>query len=152
MRAYPPISTESERVSGSSPCHCVTLRRAARSLTALYDAHLRGAGMTLPQFSILRNLQRLGPQPVSRLAAEVRLDRTTLTRNLRPLRTRSWVEIGRGADLRERTVSLTRAGQAAIARGIPAWERAQAAVEARLGPRPLSALRDALAELERLGT
>lgn len=139
-------------MSGDSPCHCVTLRRAARSVTAVYDALLAPAGLTLPQFSILRNLQRLGPQPISRLAAEVRLDRTTLTRNLQPLLSRRWIEIGGGADLRQRTVSLTRAGQAAIARAAPAWERAQSAVEARLGRQRLSVLREALAALETLGT
>jgi DNA-binding MarR family transcriptional regulator len=117
-------------------------------MTALYDALLERAGLTLPQFSMLRTLQRLGPQPMTRLAEEVRLDRTTLTRNLRPLRARKWIEIARGADHRQRTVSLTRAGESAIARALPAWGRAQAAVEARLGGDRLRLLREALVELE----
>ena len=135
-------------MGGSVPCHCVTLRRAARSMTALYDALLERAGLTLPQFSMLRTLQRLGPQPMTRLAEEVRLDRTTLTRNLRPLRARKWIEIASGADHRQRTVSLTRAGERAIARALPAWGRAQAAFEARLGGERLRLLREALVELE----
>lgn len=132
------------------PCHCVTLRRAARATTAVYDALLERSGLTLPQFSMLRTLERLGPQPMTRLAAEVRLDRTTLTRNLRPLEARRWIEVGRGDDHRQRSVSLTRAGAAAIARALPAWERAQARVESHLGPERLRVLREALVELERL--
>lgn len=131
------------------PCHCVTLRRAARSMTALYDAQLERAGLSLPQFSMLRALARLGEQPIGRLAEEVRLDRTTLTRNLRPLHARRWIAFGRGADRRERAVRLTPAGEDAIARALPGWERAQAAVERRLGPERLRVLREALVDLER---
>jgi DNA-binding MarR family transcriptional regulator len=128
------------------------LRRAARSLTALYDAALEREGLTLPQFSMLRAVQRLGQgQPITRLARELRLDRTTLTRNLRPLHARGWLELARGEDQRERAVSLSRAGERAIARALPAWERAQDAVERRLGSGRLRALREALVELEALG-
>jgi DNA-binding MarR family transcriptional regulator len=126
------------------------LRRAARSLTALYDAQLERAGLTLPQFSVLRALKRLGEQPISRLAEEVRLDRTTLTRNLQPLRARRWIAFGRGADRRERAVRLTPAGEDAIARALPGWERAQAVVEDRLGSERLRAFREALQELNDL--
>jgi DNA-binding MarR family transcriptional regulator len=128
----------------------VTLRRAARAMTALYDSLLADTGLTLPQFSMLRALQRLGTQPMSRLAEEVRLDRTTLTRNLRLLHRRRWIEIHRGADQRQRTVSLTRAGESVIARAVIPWSRAQATVEVRLGPERLRTLREALVELETL--
>jgi DNA-binding MarR family transcriptional regulator len=127
------------------------LRRAARSLTALYDAALERDGLTLPQFSMLRAVQRLGEgQPIGRVARELRLDRTTLTRNLRPLVTKGWLVLHRGEDQRERTVSLSRAGERAVARALPAWERAQEAVEQRLGAARLRLLREALVELEAL--
>ena len=42
-------------------CACITLRRAARAVTAAYDAALAPSGLRITQFSILRRLARLGP-------------------------------------------------------------------------------------------
>ena len=68
-----------------TPCACDTLRRAARALTAAYDAALAPSGLRNTQFSILRRLARLGPLSGTRLAAEAALDRSTMGRNLNPL-------------------------------------------------------------------
>jgi hypothetical protein len=39
-----------------APCACTTLRRAARAVTAAYDAALAPSGLRITQFSILRKL------------------------------------------------------------------------------------------------
>jgi DNA-binding MarR family transcriptional regulator len=98
-----------------TPCACTTLRRAARAVTAAYDAALAPSGLRITQFSILRKLARLGPLPVTRLAAEAALDRPTMGRNLNPLERRGLVRIEVGnVDQRERVAYLTAAGEAAI--------------------------------------
>jgi DNA-binding MarR family transcriptional regulator len=103
-------------------CACATLRRAARAVTAAYDAALAPSGLRITQFSILRRLARLGPLPVTRLASEVALDRSTMGRNLNPLERRGLVRIKVGnADQRERIAYLTAAGEAAIAAAVPHW-------------------------------
>ena len=76
-----------------TPCVCNTLRRATRAVTAMYDATLAPSGLRITQFSVLIALARLGPLPVSRLAAEVVLDRSTMGRNLDPLERRGLVRI-----------------------------------------------------------
>ena len=95
-----------------APCACTTLRRAARAVTAAYDAALAPSGLRITQFSILRRLARLGPLPVTRLAAEAALDRSTMGRNLNPLERRGFEIIqatfpvspqGRRADSRRNT-------------------------------------------------
>ena len=60
-------------------------------------AALAPSGLRITQFSILRKLARLGPVPVTRLAAEAALDRSTMGRNLNPLERRGLVriEVGR---------------------------------------------------------
>src|SRR5688572_23028859 len=72
-------------------CVCVRARRATRSLTGLYDQALKPAGVKITQFSALRNIDRLQPVSISRLAQEMALDRSTLGRNLLLLRRKGLV-------------------------------------------------------------
>ena len=90
-----------------APCACSTLRRATRALTAMYDAALAASGLRITQLSVLSALARLGPLPVTRLAAEVALDRSTMGRNLDPLERRGLVRITvRSATSTRASVSL----------------------------------------------
>ena len=133
----------------SLPCLCTRLRRATRSSLAHYDAALRLAGLTTPQYALLRAVQRIGPCSLSTLAEETTLDRTTLTRTLAPLEERRLILSGNGADRRCRELRLSEAGEAAIARALPLWENAQQDYAGRLGPEDAATL---IALLERLET
>ncbi|MCJ2133155.1 MarR family winged helix-turn-helix transcriptional regulator [Methylobacterium sp. J-026] len=129
----------------TEPCTCSALRRATRAVTTAYDAALRPSGLRVTQFAILRLLDRLGPTPVTRLAAEAALERTTMARNLDPLERRGLVRIAAGeADARERVVVLTEPGRAAIAAAMPHWRAAQARIAARVEPGAVAALAEAL--------
>jgi DNA-binding MarR family transcriptional regulator len=127
-------------------CLCSALRRAGRAVTHHYESAFRGSGMRATQFNILATLTQTGPVTMSELAGYLGLERTTLTRNLRPLESRGWVRATSDeADLRRRRVELTAKGRAAAARALPAWRRAQAGagpVLARFGVH-LSAARGA---------
>lgn len=115
-----------------SPCTCFRLRKLARLVTQRYDRELASAGLTLNQYSILRRASRT-PQAIGALARELGMDRTTLTRDLRPLASAGWVELVAGPDARQRQVRVTPAGRAAMAAAQPSWRRAQDAVERQLG-------------------
>ncbi|MGH1574598.1 MarR family winged helix-turn-helix transcriptional regulator [Methylobacterium sp. P31] len=129
----------------NEPCTCSALRRATRAVTLAYDAALRPAGLRVTQFAILRLLERLGPIPVTRLAAEAALERTTMGRNLDPLERRGLVRIAAGeSDARERVVSLTASGRGAVAAAMPYWRDAQARINARVDPGAVVALAEAL--------
>jgi DNA-binding MarR family transcriptional regulator len=133
----------------STPCHCSALRRASRTLTATYDRALAAAEITLPQFSLLRRLERAGPSSLTQLAEVAGLERSTLGRNLRPLEAAGWVESrSSDADARERIVALTAEGERVIARAAPLWRAAQDNVERRLGAQRLDSLRDLLDDIE----
>lgn len=118
------------------PAHCICsrLRRSARALTALYDEALAPAGLSTPQFALLRDLQRLGPAPISALAAATAHDRTTINRTLRPLESDGLIRSGTGSDQRMRIVSLTEAGESALAVAHPLWEALQRRLTATLDP------------------
>jgi DNA-binding MarR family transcriptional regulator len=62
------------------------------------------------------------------------MDRTTLTRNLRPLEKDGLVRVARSPDdARTRVVLLSRAGERMIVSVFPLWERAQKKVRDALG-------------------
>ena len=132
--------------SRDPPCTCTALRRAARAATASYDAALAPVGLRVTQFAILRILARLGPLPVTRLAEEAALDRSTMGRNLDPLERRGLVRLEPDPrDGRARVATLTGDGQAAIAAALPHWRAAEARLGGRLAPGALTALVAALA-------
>jgi len=114
-------------------CACFNLRKAARAVTQMYEAALAPTGIRATQFSVLVALAVADGAPLSRVADGLVMDRTTLTRNLRPLARRGWVRVEAGEDRRERTLSLTRSGRAALERALPLWQQAQAELERRIG-------------------
>ncbi len=61
------------------------------------------------------------------------MDRTTLTRNLRPLEREGFVQIKSGTDKRTKLISLTEAGRAKFSETLPFWEETQRRVREGLG-------------------
>ncbi|HEM46813.1 MAG TPA: MarR family transcriptional regulator [Alphaproteobacteria bacterium] len=120
-------------LSATTMCTSFNLRKAARAVTQFYDDALRGTGLKSTQFSLLAAAAQAGSMPISRLAAEMAMDRTTLTRNLKPLVAGGLLAIEAGQDRRVRRVAVTPEGEAALARAMPAWRRAQTRMIDRLG-------------------
>ncbi len=116
----------------SSPCTCFRLRKLARLISQHYDRRMAAAGLNVNQYSILR---RLGdhPRTIGELARELGMDRTTLSRDLKPLAASGWVESVEGVDARQRPVRTTAAGRRAIARAMPLWRQAQDELETLIG-------------------
>jgi DNA-binding MarR family transcriptional regulator len=142
---HPPLSLDANKA-----CACGRLRRAARTLTQLYDDAMASSELRVTQFSLLRTLAAGGPLRISDLATRQLLDRTALSRNLDPLLARGLVEAVRGRDARTREVAITARGKRELRAAEPHWRRAQAAVRARVGADRLQALIETLADLEAL--
>jgi DNA-binding MarR family transcriptional regulator len=137
-------------MSKQRTCVCVNLRRLARATTQLYDEALAASGIKVTQYSLLCAVEREQPVAISALAEELDLDRTTLARNLNPLRRDGLIVLRAGADKRVTEVTLTAAGRNAIRRARPAWERAQAQVTAKIGTQRLAMLSELAGELASL--
>ncbi|NQW11689.1 MAG: MarR family transcriptional regulator [Alphaproteobacteria bacterium] len=114
-------------------CTAAAVRRAARRVTQVYDEALKPLGLTLPQYSVLANLLLIDGASVTELAAQLVVDRTTLTRNLGPLSRSGWVRLEPGADGRSRAVRLTDTGRLILASAVPAWQGAEVRIRAMLG-------------------
>ncbi len=125
-------------------CTCARLRRATRAVTQLYDDLLHPAGITSTQFTVLAALDHLGKTPISELARSLGMDRTSLTRTLRPLDEAKLIRNAPGADRRVRRLVLTAAGERKLAEARPLWKSAQTRVSAQLGKNSWSDLLDHL--------
>jgi len=121
-------------------CHCFAIRRAARAITQLYDRKLRPSGLRATQFTLLSVLVRAGALPVNELASLLGMERTTLTRNLRPLLDQGFVRLDPGEDQRVRMVCITAAGLGAAEKALPYWREAQRAIAKNMAPASLKAI------------
>jgi DNA-binding MarR family transcriptional regulator len=114
-------------------CTHFKLRQLSRAMTRHYDAYVAATGLKITQYSLLSNVVQQGPiQPVE-LARQMKLDASTLTRNLQPLLAQGWLEVGPGADARSRSIVATGAGRAKQAEAHRSWKQAQLALNAQLG-------------------
>jgi DNA-binding MarR family transcriptional regulator len=114
-------------------CPLRHLRMATRVATQLYDEVLKPTGLKSTQVTLLVATTLLEPVTVTRLAEVLVMDRTTLTRNLKPLEREGLVRIAPGDDQRTREVTLTSHGKEMVAQAVPQWEEAQARVVGELG-------------------
>jgi DNA-binding MarR family transcriptional regulator len=135
---HPNTSGSSAAGSNKAPaiaptaCTAACMRRIARRMTAFYEPYLAPAGLSLSQYSLLSNLSDIA-QSQTELANRLEVDRTTLTRNLKPLLAKRWVTMVTGDDARQRLFRLTPAGRRLRSAAHERWKAAQQALERTLG-------------------
>lgn len=134
MKSNPSSSLSSSDLQVvATTCICFSLRKASRLATQRFDEALKPSGLLITQFTILAAIASVGSGTMNGLAAGLAMDRTTLTRNLKPLERDGLIQIEPGLDQRERMVELTEAGHARLAQAFPFWQQAQAQVIEALG-------------------
>lgn len=120
-------------------CTCFKLRKLTRAVSRLYDQHLATVDLKSTQY-VLLNFIVQEAMPVAVLAERFGAERTTITRNLKPLIDAGWVTLEAGQDSRQRIVTISAAGRAKAKQAYGAWRAAQDAVEALLGEAGVAAL------------
>jgi DNA-binding MarR family transcriptional regulator len=122
--------TEQEIIAN---CACLKARMAARAVTRAYDGMLRPVGLRATQLSVLVAVAIDGAISIAALADFLGMDRTTLTRNLRPLQKQGLISVGPEGWRRSRNLAITKKGRSRIREALPLWERAQEALREKLG-------------------
>lgn len=111
-------------------CTCLSLRKATRRVSQIYDRMLEPHGLTVTQFSLLGHLNTFDGISIGVLAGKLAMDPTTLTRNIRPLERRGHLlSLADSQDGRSRRLHLTADGRKVYASAKPAWARAQRHVD-----------------------
>jgi DNA-binding MarR family transcriptional regulator len=127
-------------------CTHLKLKQASRLVARHYEGYAAATGLRSTQYSLLSGVVKLGPLRLGDLAGAMRLDASTLSRNLQPLLDRGLVELHTGADARSRMVQATPAGRVLRDEAQKAWKQAQLALNRKLGPERVSRLHALLEE------
>lgn len=131
-------------------CACHKVRMAARAVTRAYDDALRPARLRASQLAVLVAINNNdGAISITALAKIIGVDRSTLTRNLRPLEKEGLVTIGLEGWRRSRSLEITMKGQSRLRQALPYWERAQETLRRNLGDQNWRRVRDSLDRLIR---
>ena len=117
----------------STPCVCTTIRKANRALSRFYENAMAESELSVVQFAILRSLQRNGEMPLSRIADEQVMERTSLYRTITPLFEMGAVQLANAEHGKAKIARLTRSGDRLIERSLPYWETAQQSVVSKIG-------------------
>src|SRR5580765_5046717 len=106
-------------------CACLKVRIAARALTRFYDDAFRPIGLRATQLSVLVAVAFGEAVSIASLSRLLGMDRSTLTRNLRPLEAKGLVALGPEGHHRSRTLSITSKGEQLVRKALPIWEKTQ---------------------------
>ena len=112
------------------PCHCLKIRRSAENVTRFYDKVLAPSGITARQCSLLGSIYANPGCSIRDLAEDTILDRSTLTRSLKPLLELGYIEVYREA--------------------YALWKQAQQELEQKVGKRNLAQMESMLLLLQDL--
>lgn len=121
-------------------CACANLRQATRAITQFYEEALKPTGLRATQFTLLAAIATCEVVSMTRLAEVLVMDRTTVTRNLKPLKKEGLIEAVQAEDRRKRLITLTPKGEAALENALPLWEAAQTRVVEVLGQQQFTGL------------
>jgi len=123
-------------------CLVGRLRVIARVVNGIYEEALRAeqTGLRVGQMNLLVTLGHFGEASGADLGRAMRMDKSTLSRDVAPLIERGLVETVPGSKGRPKPLRLTAAGREVIARSLPAWREAQRRAAAVLGDDGVGAL------------
>jgi DNA-binding MarR family transcriptional regulator len=113
-----------EQITGN--CLMGRTRYLSRVLTGVYDEEIRPFGVQATQVTLLAAVKVYGPVRRSDLGRWLQFDSSTLTRNLRVMLDRGWLqEVADDKDARGLPLQATDAGADLLRALGPAWHRAQ---------------------------
>ena len=129
------MSDKSSQLIDTIACRCIAgrIRLVNRVITSLYDNALRPLGVKASQFNILVVAGKLGLARPAEVCAILRLDTSTLSRNVERMRTQGWLEVVPSEDARTQPFRLTTQGKRLLEQAAPAWKQAQQEAEQLLG-------------------
>ena len=106
-------------------CACLKVRTASRAVTRFYDDAFRPVGLRATQLTVLVAVTFGEAVSIASLSRLLGMDRSTLTRNLRPLEGKGLVALGPEGHHRSRTLNVTSKGEQLVRRALPLWEKTQ---------------------------
>jgi DNA-binding MarR family transcriptional regulator len=134
-------------------CSCVAynLRKSSQTVSRIYAKEMHDSPIRGPLFGLMMTIQKRGSSCITTLAKDLGLDRTTLTRNLKPLEQKGLVRILQ-VSANRKEVTLLPAGELALGEAIVCWRKAQTKVVNKLGEERWARMRQDLAAVMALSS
>lgn len=114
-------------------CIVVRLRMLNREVTGIYDRALRPLGVKVSQVNVLTAIAKLEPVVPGVIAELLRIEKSTLSRNVERMRASGWIQILSGDDDRSHQLEITPTGNRLLAKTLPLWKQAQKDAAGLLG-------------------
>jgi DNA-binding MarR family transcriptional regulator len=118
-----------------------------RIIMQIYNDRLASHGISAQQFLTLRQVADKGPLTQTTLASAMKLDPSTITRNLRPLLKKGLVVEVPAFDRRKRVLGISNAGLTTLKTSRNDWQAAQEEAARRLGRKSLQELNSLLQQM-----
>jgi DNA-binding MarR family transcriptional regulator len=125
-----------------SACLAVRARMLSRAVSAIYDRTMEGHDVTISQVNIMVMVGHRPACTPGEIGRTLAMERSTVSRNLRPLLERGWLAGDVGDAGRLRSVRLTQRGEKKVASLIPSWRRAQDLAASLLGQSGAASLKE----------
>jgi DNA-binding MarR family transcriptional regulator len=109
----------------NNACVATRVRLLGRVITNLYDEALRPFDLKIGQLAILALAGKGGEIKPAKVAAELQLDPSTLSRNLERMVERGWIEASASDDRRSQPFKLTTDGKNTLRKALTAWRKSQ---------------------------
>src|SRR5690242_20824535 len=108
-----PARNETPDAVIAAECLAVRVRTLNRAVTALYDDALRPLGLRVGQLNLLVAVARLGTAKPGDLCRILKMDKSTLSRDVEVMRRNGWLEVDDSGG-RARPVRLSPQGHALL--------------------------------------
>ncbi len=123
-------------------CLVARIRMLNREVTGIYDDALRPLGVKVSQTNVLTAIAKLEPVSPRVIGELLRIEKSTLSRNVERMRARGWLRVTSGDDERSHRLEVTAKGHRLLEKALPLWKRAQKDAESLLGKRTVQAIHD----------
>jgi len=126
----------------------MNLRLTERLVTRLLEARLRAVGLSAAEFFLMTHIAAVGSDSVGALARHMGLEKSTLSRGVRGLERKGFVEIVVAElDSRSREVRLTKKGAARLEAAMPICRKIDDEIATIVDRRQVARIADSMSAL-----
>jgi len=133
-------------------CVNQNLKKLSRSVGVIYDRKLAKNSINVNQFAILSYIFYYENITLGKLALRLSMDRTTLSKNLKPLLRENYITIISADDKRMKILCLTEYGTNTLENSLDLWAEAQKDIYRKYGKKKIHTLLSILNDLLSMDT
>lgn len=133
-------------------CPCLSLRQASRMVAQLFDEALIPVELLSTQLPVLVLVSLHQPLTITRLASLLVMDRTTLTRVMKPLFSRGLIKTTTSRDKRKSLLQITPKGIEVLEEAYPLWKKTQRQIVGGLGDDQWKIVREKLGRVVQIAS